>query len=243
MEYWKNIWNYFDFIPPILIIAMCFLDQEQLLMKKDEEPIQVAIQAIATLMIWLKFLYYLRIFEATSSLIRMIMQVIYDIRHFLMVLLLTIIAFGDSFKTLSNGNPTMYVDDGFFGSFFYVYRMCLGDFNTEFGTVQVSLGWFMFFLCSMFNMIIMLNLLISIIGESYGKISENLKAAAYQEKAGMIAENSFLIPQYRKDAFCDTNKYLVVTRDVSGEVEKDDDEIAEALENFRKHIVGKIEHS
>jgi len=243
VEYWKNIWNYFDFIPPILIIAMCFLDQEQLLMKKDEEPIQVAIQAIATLMIWLKFLYYLRIFEATSSLIRMIMQVIYDIRHFLMVLLLTIIAFGDSFKTLSNGNPTMYVDDGFFGSFFYVYRMCLGDFNTEFGTVQVSLGWFMFFLCSMFNMIIMLNLLISIIGESYGKISENLKAAAYQEKAGMIAENSFLIPQYRKDAFCDTNKYLVVTRDVSGEVEKDDDEIAEALENFRKHIVGKIEHS
>jgi len=212
-------------------------------MEKDEEPIQVAIQAIATLMIWLKFLYYLRIFEATSSLIRMIMQVIYDIRHFLMVLLLTIIAFGDSFKTLSNGNPTMYVDDGFFGSFFYVYRMCLGDFNTEFGTVQVSLGWFMFFLCSMFNMIIMLNLLISIIGESYGKISENLKAAAYQEKAGMIAENSFLIPQYRKDAFCDTNKYLVVTRDVSGEVEKDDDEIAEALENFRKHIVGKIEHS
>jgi hypothetical protein len=173
----------------------------------------------------------------------MIMQMIYDIRHFLMVLLLTIIAFGDSFKTLSNGNPTMYVDDGFFGSFFYVYRMCLGDFNTEFGTVQVSLGWFMFFLCSMFNMIIMLNLLISIIGESYGKISENLKAAAYQEKAGMIAENSFLIPQYRKDAFCDTNKYLVVTRDVSGEVEKDDDEIAEALENFRKHIVGKIEHS
>jgi hypothetical protein len=56
VEYWKNIWNYFDFIPPILIIAMCFLDQEQLLMKKDEEPIQVAIQAIATLMIWLKFL-------------------------------------------------------------------------------------------------------------------------------------------------------------------------------------------
>jgi len=72
-DYWKDVWNYFDFIPPILIITMCFLDQEQLLMKKEEEPFQVAIQAIATLMIWLKFLYYLRIFKETSSLIRMIM--------------------------------------------------------------------------------------------------------------------------------------------------------------------------
>ena len=208
-------------------------------MKKDEEPIQVAIQAIATLMIWLKFLQDLRSHFLSDQ-----NDYAGDLRH----------------QTLLDGftphhhcvwrffqdpvqRKSHNVDDGFFGSFFCFCRMRLGDFNTEFGTVQVSLGWFMFFLCSMFNMIIMLNLLISIIGESYGKISENLKAAAYQEKAGMIAENSFLIPQYRKDAFCDTNKYLVVTRDVSGEVEKDDDEIAEALENFRKHIVGKIEHS
>lgn len=113
-----------------------------------------------------------------------------------MVLLLTIIAFGDSFKTLSNGNSQSdrFVEKGFFGSFFYVYNMCLGDFSTEFGGVQVSLVWFMFFLCTMFNMIIMLNLLISIISESYEKISANLKAAAYQEKTGMISENSFMIP-------------------------------------------------
>lgn len=57
--------------------------------------------------------------------------------------------------------------------------MCLGDFSTEFGDVQVSLVWFMFFMCTMFNMIIMLNLLISIISESYEKISANINAAAY----------------------------------------------------------------
>lgn len=199
-------------------------------------------------MIWLKFLYYLRIFEATSSLIRMIMQVIYDIRHFLFVLLLTIVAFGDSFKTISNGNPDTadggrFVEQGFFGSFFYVYNMCLGAYDNNYGNVQQSLAWFIFFLCTMFNMIIMLNLLISIISESYEKISANLQAAAYQERAGMISENSFLIPQKRKDDFCEPNKYLVVSKDVSGEVSKDENEFDEALEGLRKQVNHKIDHT
>lgn len=30
-SYWKDVWNYFDFIPPILIISMVFLDQNQII--------------------------------------------------------------------------------------------------------------------------------------------------------------------------------------------------------------------
>jgi hypothetical protein len=245
-DYWKDIWNYFDFIPPIFIITMVFMDQYQIRMNLNETPTQIAIQAIATLMIWLKFLYFLRIFEATSSLIRMIMQVIYDIRYFLMVLLLTIIAFGDSFKTISNGNDKAgrFVDKGFFGSFFFVYNMSLGDFDTgKFGDIQVGLVWFLFFFCTMFNMIIMLNLLISIISESYTKISENIKAAAYQEKASMVAGNTFMIPDKRRNEFCLPNKYLVVAKDVSGEIDADEDEMEEHFENLRKQVMTKVDAS
>jgi len=181
-------------------------------------------------MIWLKFLYYLRILEATSSIIRMISQVIVDIKYFLLVLLLTIVAFGDAFKTISDANPALtaaqeeagveslrFMGEGFFGSFFYVYGMVLGDFNLEFGNTQQGLAFFLFFLCTLFNMIIMLNLLISIISESFQRISTNLKSATYQEKAGMISDNYFMIPQQRKDDFCDPNKYLVIARDYSKE--------------------------
>lgn len=72
-DYWKDVWNYFDWIPPLLIIGMCVWDQWQIINRLEENEWQIAIQAVATLMIWLKFLYYLRIFKATSSLIRMIM--------------------------------------------------------------------------------------------------------------------------------------------------------------------------
>lgn len=101
----------------------------------------------------------------------------------------------------------------------------------------MSLSWTLFFLCTMFNMIIMLNLLISIISDSYAHISANIKSAAYQEKASMIYENTFMIPKSRKDAFCEPNKFLVVAKDVSGEISKDDDEFAEALEGVKKTIL------
>lgn len=53
---------------------------------------------------WFKLLYFLRIFKNTGYLIRMIVEVIYDMRHFFLVLLITIAAFGDSFLSISLAN-------------------------------------------------------------------------------------------------------------------------------------------
>ncbi len=43
-----------------------------------------------------------------------------------------------------------------------------------------------------------MNLLIAIISKSFEKINERAELAAYQEKARIIYENSFLIPDYVK---------------------------------------------
>lgn len=53
---------------------------------------------------WLKILYILRIFKETGYLIRAIVEVIYDMRIFLLILFLTAITFGDSFFKLALGN-------------------------------------------------------------------------------------------------------------------------------------------
>lgn len=69
---------------------------------------------------------------------------------------------------------------GFADAWLYTYRMILGDFDTgEFGTVALFLVWFLFFICTVFNMIIMLNLLIAIISESFAKINNNATNASY----------------------------------------------------------------
>jgi hypothetical protein len=44
-------------------------------------------------------------------------------------------------------------------------------------------------------MIIMLNLLIAIISESFARINEVSQEASYQEKASIISENLYLVPK------------------------------------------------
>jgi len=53
---------------------------------------------------WFKFLYFLRIFKKTGYLIRMIIKVMDDMKPFLLVLLITTIAFADSLLCISLAN-------------------------------------------------------------------------------------------------------------------------------------------
>lgn len=45
---------------------------------------------------WLKLLYFLRIYRTTGYLVRMIVQVIQEMKVFLLVLLITILAVADA---------------------------------------------------------------------------------------------------------------------------------------------------
>ena len=133
-----------------------------------------SILSIVTFFMWMKFLYFLRIFKNTGYLIRMISEVVVDMRHFFLVLFICVAAFGDSLLTLSYGNPEgedRFIH-GFVDSLIYTYRMILGDFDTgAFGQVAQPLVMGMFLLCTVFNMIVMLNLLIAIISDSYARVT------------------------------------------------------------------------
>ena len=55
---------------------------------------------------WFKFIYYLRATEETGWLIFMIRKVIIDMGPFMLVLLVTIMAFADAFYTISNSQTS-----------------------------------------------------------------------------------------------------------------------------------------
>jgi len=130
---------------------------------------------------WFKFLYFFRIFKAFGYFTRLIFDVISDMSTFLVVLLITILAFSDTLLTISNGNEEheKFITS-FFDSIIYVYRIILGDFNVnEFGEVAVPLCYLLFILCTIFNTIVMLNLLIAIIGETFSIVKANSVTSAY----------------------------------------------------------------
>jgi len=104
----------------------------------------------------------------------MIIEVMYDMRFFLLILLVSIAAFSDTFLAISMVNTTtLRFTDGFVDSNIYTYRMILGDMSTDFGEHATFIAWFFFCLCTLFNMIIVLNLLIAIISESFGRVNSN----------------------------------------------------------------------
>jgi len=88
-------------------------------------------------------------------------------RFFFLVLLITIFAIGDSLLKISLLNDEPFATD-FVDASLYTYRMILGDFGTDkFGTVQIPLVYVFFVICTFLNMIVMLNLLIAIISDSF----------------------------------------------------------------------------
>jgi hypothetical protein len=93
----------------------------------------------------------------------------------LVVLFITIVMFSDTYLTISNGNvPEERFVTSLTDSIIYVYRIILGDFNVEeFGSVAVPLCFALFIICTIFNTIVMLNLLIVIISESFYNVKSN----------------------------------------------------------------------
>ena len=67
----------------------------------------------------------------------------------------------------------------------------------------------MFFLSTLVVMIILLNLLIAIMGDTYDKITETGENATYMELVQMIVENGYLIRKSQLKKI----KYLILVQD------------------------------
>ena len=65
------------------------------------QVLEASMQATMSLALWIKLLYFFRIFESTSFLVRIIVRVVIDMRHFLLIMFLTMIAFGDAMRSIS----------------------------------------------------------------------------------------------------------------------------------------------
>jgi hypothetical protein len=96
------------------------------------------------------------------------------------------------------------------------------DFSLNLGTVAVPYVTIMFVLCTVLNMIIMLNLLISIISEVFATINAQAVEASYQGKADIIHSNAYLIPKSKRIALAPENKYLLIVTDVGQEIDAGD---------------------
>lgn len=101
LNYLSSVWNYIDVITPLTILTVLTTNSLELGLHPN---IERTLQAIGVFFMWIKLLYFFRIFKSFGYLIRLLILVVDDMRTFLAVFFFTIVAFSDSLLTISNGN-------------------------------------------------------------------------------------------------------------------------------------------
>jgi hypothetical protein len=132
MVYFWSLWNYIDFIPPVLMIIYTInvlIDTNQVFVAQLAEFIYL--KTIITFLMWIKLLYFMRIFEPFAYLIRMVVLVIYDMKVFLFILLTILLAFADSFYGIGRSYEEFGQLRTFWDSFIYTFAMTLGDWGDK----------------------------------------------------------------------------------------------------------------
>ena len=89
----------------------------------------------------------------------------------------------------------------------------MGEFDDNLEFYRES-DWLVFFICCIFNIILLLNLLIAIISETFARIAESAKANSYKEKALQIEEmQDSIFGLFRKyRTYTDPNELLFVAK-------------------------------
>ena len=124
---------------------------------------------------WFKLFYLLRLFFKTAFLVRMILEIVNDMKMFVFVFLLAIGAFAHGFFLLSlNGKEGKrnFLGGNFYYALAFSYKMGLGDFNTNdfLLTHSEEEAFVMWVLATLTMLIILLNMLIAIMGDTFERV-------------------------------------------------------------------------
>src|SRR3569833_107738 len=96
LERLKNYWCWINIISIALNIAFIVCD-----FKEISPTTMRPLGSIAVFIMWLKIFFFLRLFSSTSSMIRLIVEVIKDMGTFSFVLAQAMIAWGNAFYILA----------------------------------------------------------------------------------------------------------------------------------------------
>ena len=104
----------------------------------------------------------------------MITEIIYDMFYFTLILFMAVFAFANSFHILGkNSEGTGFAGENILYSFAFSYRIGLGDFDTDrFNEQDKYLIWLLWFGNTLFILIVLLNLVIALMGDTFDRVQE-----------------------------------------------------------------------
>ena len=176
MEYFSFM-NCLDLLTYMISTILIFLSMISLEIPSIQSRCVLA--ALISIMMWLKMLEWLRVFDSTAFFIKLILQTMVDILPFFVIFFIFIFMFGSALYILSMNRESEeeIVDSIFhgwlFNTFINQYLLSLGEFgmdNFE-GDNQLFI-YLLFILATFFTQVTVLNMLIAIMGNTFDNVKE-----------------------------------------------------------------------
>ena len=203
LEYLRDWWNYVD----IVRAGSCIV---WILMSLERPDVSVFGMIVAGLC-FLRGLTHFRAFSGTRYYVRMVLDVIKEASTFIILLFYTTFAFGILYSIASY--PQILSPQAAWQS---AYELNMGHIDLSHTN---SLQWSCFMLASLVNVIVMLNLLVSILGDAFEKVQARNVEADVREMIETVLEYESLMVWRRT---CGEKQFLqVCSEGFQEEVEED----------------------
>ena len=234
-KYLQDIWNYVD----VIRIFLCFI---YIIFIWTEFDIFITKQVLVSLTFvsMIHGISYFRLFDSTRYIIKLLGEVIKDMISFLILLTYSTFSFALMYFIMVNNIIESKDDRESFSAYMAkAYLLNLGSFDTDY---HQTFEWVIFFFASVINPLIMLNLLISIMGDTYSRVKDERDIANMIELTEMIIEGEYLL-------FCKRNQtrksYMQICKEETvTEIYKSPQDRLEKIKNRIKQITKnmKIKH-
>ena len=156
---------------------------------------------------WFRLFKWMRLFPELSYYTRLLSETMWDIRYFMILLVLVISTFSNIIFILNahqipHGGQALYsskINSTILDAWISHYLLGLGEFEFEFSGENERPLWIIF-ICATFTIqITFLNMLIAIMGNTYDKVKESMKVAKLREKIDILNEYRNILEIIRPD--------------------------------------------
>lgn len=223
-----NAFDIFQLLSTFTIVAMNLHSSHNV----NTDMIRV-VAAVSVFLLWMKMFDWLRLFEPTSFYIKLVTATFSDMSSFMLLFLTGLAMFGSSMYMLQLSSQSSKdtiiesnVDHFFLDSLINQYLIALGEFAMDGFEAhpQWYFCWLLFLSSTFFTQIVLLNMLIAIMSNTYEFIIDRKAQFALQNKMTILSEYYNVIDTRNKQER-DLNNYLFIvapSNDYSAEDSTDD---------------------
>jgi hypothetical protein len=186
--YFKFGWNWLQSLSIVAVIAVVALWWTDSAFFSKSANGSGPLSTLVVLLVYTRSLTFLRGFRQTGALVAMLGAVTADILPFLVILGIVILAFSAGFYLLG-------VFDSPSDSIFATFTMMIGEFYLD-DDSALSDDWFsrcLFFVYITVALIVMMNLLIAIISDTFERVIERQEAQFMKERASLLRDTETVL--------------------------------------------------